>query len=716
MAVNIGPKIGVDGEAEFRKEINNINQQLKTLGSEMAKVTTEFLDNEDSQESLTAQAAVLNKQLDSQKKKLELLQKGLRQSADKYGENDTRTLKWAQAVNEATAELNRMNRRLDAAEKGLDGMGDEAAETAKDVDNLDGAMGRIGSVGGTVKNVAVGVGAGIAAIGAAAVAGIAALNGLADATSDYRVEQGRLLTAFEESGFGVETAKKSYTELYAILGDSGQATEAAQLLSQLADNAQQVDAWLTIAAGSAGKFGTSLPIESLIEDALQTAANAEVTGTLVDVLERAGYTQEEYNARLAECGDESERTAFITDTLNEYFSESAEIYRENNEQLLETNRNQAALNDTMALVGGAFDNLKNKVLSDYIPSIQQAGSETAAFFDNLTAIYEQGGLSAVGDYFLNLGAEIVSGVENSAEDIGKSGVDIVTWLLNGITDGFPFIFESGVSIISNFANGLAAGVPGLIHASVDATKNIAETITNPESMGQMIDAGLNLILSLGEGIVDALPELLETPPVVVENLAEGVVENAPKILSAGGKLILSLAEGLIKAAPDLIFAGPKLTKSIIDGILNGIPDIKDIGKDIVRGLWDGITSMGDWLGDRVSDFFGGILDNAKDFLGINSPSKVFADEVGVYMAQGVGVGFERGMQSVNRQIKQGMQPPEISFGNYAAGMVNGLQTALSGYGGGSYRIEIPFIINGQEFSRAIVPDLRSVMRANPEVT
>ena len=112
MAYDIGPKIGMDGEAEFRKSLQNINQQLKTLGSEMKAVTSAFADGDKSEEALAAQTDVLNRQIDAQQKKLEELQKGLDASAQKYGENDTRTLKWAQSVNNAAADLNKLKSQL----------------------------------------------------------------------------------------------------------------------------------------------------------------------------------------------------------------------------------------------------------------------------------------------------------------------------------------------------------------------------------------------------------------------------------------------------------------------------------------------------------------------------------------------------------------------------------------------------------------------------
>ncbi|MGL5382482.1 MAG: phage tail tape measure protein [Culicoidibacterales bacterium] len=87
-------------------------------------------------------------------------------------------------------------------------------------------------------------------------------------------------------------------------------------------------------------------------------------------------------------------------------------------------------------------------------------------------------------------------------------------------------------------------------------------------------------------------------------------------------------------------AGGKIVDNVINAVKNLPSQIFDIGKNIVQGLWNGITSMGSWISDKVSGFFSGIVDGAKSVLGIHSPSRVFRDQVGKYMAEGVGVGFE----------------------------------------------------------------------------
>ena len=112
MAVNIGPKIGIDGEKEYRKSIENIIQQQKTLKAEMTATASSWDKNTSSMKKNSETAKNLNKQIETQKKRVDELNKMLEESTKKYGENDTRTLKWKEALASATAELNRMESEL----------------------------------------------------------------------------------------------------------------------------------------------------------------------------------------------------------------------------------------------------------------------------------------------------------------------------------------------------------------------------------------------------------------------------------------------------------------------------------------------------------------------------------------------------------------------------------------------------------------------------
>ena len=118
MAVNIGPKIGIDGEAEYRKQINAIIQQAKTLDSEMRVVTSSFDKHTSAQSKNAAEAQVLSKQIENQKNRVRELNDMLEKSKEKFGENSTKTQRWQQSVNNATAELNTMQRRMNEISPG----------------------------------------------------------------------------------------------------------------------------------------------------------------------------------------------------------------------------------------------------------------------------------------------------------------------------------------------------------------------------------------------------------------------------------------------------------------------------------------------------------------------------------------------------------------------------------------------------------------------
>lgn len=145
MAVNIGPKIGIDGEAEYRKQINNIIQQTKTLNSEMKALTSTFDKEGASIKQNNAQKELLTKQIDAQKAKVNELNSMLEKSSEKYGEDDQKTQKWAQAVNEATAELNRLEGELKTMPSSLDIVGSKFSAVGDKIKAVGDKMSAIGT-------------------------------------------------------------------------------------------------------------------------------------------------------------------------------------------------------------------------------------------------------------------------------------------------------------------------------------------------------------------------------------------------------------------------------------------------------------------------------------------------------------------------------------------------------------------------------------------
>lgn len=163
----------------------------------MKAVTSEFGTNASAQDKLAAQNETLTKTIQKQEEKLAALQDGLAKSAEKYGEESTQTLKWQQAVNEATAALNKSKNQLDDNNRALEEMGDETNNVAKATEDLGEAQDRLGTLGKAM----------LATLTAAAVAAGKAITDIVksslDAVGNYEQLVGGVETLFGDSAVKV---------------------------------------------------------------------------------------------------------------------------------------------------------------------------------------------------------------------------------------------------------------------------------------------------------------------------------------------------------------------------------------------------------------------------------------------------------------------------------------------------------------------------------
>lgn len=99
-------------------------------------------------------------------------------------------------------------------------------------------------------------------------------------------------------------------------------------------------------------------------------------------------------------------------------------------------------------------------------------------------------------------------------------------------------------------------------------------------------------------------------------------------------------------------------KKAVDAIKNGFTNLPGnmatIGSNIVKGIWNGIGNMAQWLFEKIKSFKDAVLNKFKSFFGIHSPSTLFRDELGVFMAQGIGEGFTDEMGKVSKQMNRAM--------------------------------------------------------------
>ena len=230
---------------------------------------------------------------------------------------------------------------------------------------------------------------GVKAAGAAVAGMTAAFIALDGATEEYRVAQGKLNAGFQAAGLSADTARKSYRNFCAILGDTDTATEASQLLANMAKNDEEVTKWTRIAAGVHGTFGDSLPIEGLVESANETARTGQITGVFADAInwatkegekfgvalkadteankewneavKSAASAEDFFNLALKNCSDESARQKLIVDTLSKTYDKAADSYYANNQQVINARRNHATLDEMLAKVGDTSAKVKNQL-------------------------------------------------------------------------------------------------------------------------------------------------------------------------------------------------------------------------------------------------------------------------------------------------------------------------------------------------------------------
>lgn len=305
------------------------------------------------------------------------------------------------------------------------------------------------------------------AIGGAAIGAAGAILKVDEATKEYRDNMAKLNAAYEATGKGTKEASQAYTELYKVLGDQDQATEAAQLLSNLASNQEDIAKWSDIASGVVGRFGDSLPVESLIEASNETAKVGKVTGALADALNWAGISEDEFNEKLAACSSEQERNKLITDTLSTTYDEASEAFRKNNEEVIRARENQALLDESMGKLGEAVGSIKNSFMADFTPSVS-------------------GAVTALG--------ELLSGSETAKEELAENISNMVQTALEKL----PEFIDIGLQIIAAIGMGIIKAIPGLLIQIPGLVIRIVQSFIGAGK--DLFGAGKEMLIELWDGM------------------------------------------------------------------------------------------------------------------------------------------------------------------------------------------------------------------------
>lgn len=627
MAVDIGPKIGIDGEAEFRKQINLISQQIKTFGSELQAVTSEFDQNADSMEALNAKNVVLNKSIEAQEQKLAQLKKGLSESQRLYGENDTKTLKWQQSVNKATTDLNKMKSQVKTNENAMENLGGEVDNTTDAMDDAGESAHTFGDMlkASLVADMVIGSLKGI----------VGGLKQITEESREYRKIMGSLEISSEQAGYSAQETTKTYQELYGVLADNQTAATTTANLQALGLAQADLNKLVDGTVGAWAKYGDSIPIDGLAEAINETVKTGAVTGTFADVLNWAGTSEDDFNSKLEKAGDSTERANLVLQELaNQGLMDAGQAWKENNKSLVEANQAAAEFEETTAKMGEAVEPVltaaqeaMNGILTVLLSLLSGVDFEGIAngirsfssVFSELVKDFQSGSLS-ISDVFSKIQEKI-------KEVLQKVLVEIKARL--------PDFLQGGTEMIKKMISGLSEMIPKV---NALAGQIISELITILlSSLPDILKSGSEILLSMINGIRGMLPELAETAVSIIQNLIRTLIEHLPDILETGITLLGELIAGIIGAIPDLIIGILDVIAGIVDTL--STYDWKQVGGDILKGLANGISGFVGTVIDAAKEAAGKIAGAFKEFFDIHSPSRLMRNEVGKQITAGIAEGI-----------------------------------------------------------------------------
>ena len=329
-------------------------------------------------------------------------------------------------------ELDVTKAKAESAARQLEDFDPVLSQVGETADDAAGGLGDVGDSAGGLKGgfdtasgaIATFAGNALTMLLDLAVQAAEAIWNLDEATEEYRESMAMLNTAFETAGYSQETATEAYRGFFQILGETDRATEASQLLAQLATSSEDVSKWIDIAAGAYGTFGDSLPIESLIEAANETAKTGEVTGVLADALNWVGVSEDYVNQQLSQLGDETSRAQLLMALLSNEYSSAADAFYENNEAIIAARDAQAEMDEATGTLGQAVADLKTKLWDAFGPYIVEIINAVAAAIEFITPL-------------INAIATAIGVVIDAVKTLVGWIMDAVNWFLEliGVSNG-----------------------------------------------------------------------------------------------------------------------------------------------------------------------------------------------------------------------------------------------------------------------------------------
>lgn len=276
--------------------------------------------------------------------------------------------------------------------------------------------------------------------------------------------------------------------------------------------------------------------------------------------------------------------------------------------------------------------------------------------------------------------ELATAITQNLPQLIPIALDAIIEFTDGLADNFGLIIDAGLNLIMALAQSLIDNLPILIEKIPIIVENIANVIN--QNAPKILNAGIQLIIALAKGLISAIPTLIQAIPQIISAFVS--VWSAFNWLSLGKNAIIALKNGITSMIGSVTTTASNLTSNIIgavkslpntlknlgiksvegfinifknaintaitvsknlgNAILQGVKELPkqflDIGKNLISGLWTGISNMTGTLINNIKNWAGNITDSIKGFFGIHSPSKLFRDEIGAMLSEGMALGIE----------------------------------------------------------------------------
>lgn len=256
-------------------------------------------------------------------------------------------------------------------------------------------------------------------------------------------------------------------------------------------------------------------------------------------------------------------------------------------------------------------------------------------------------------------ASLVSGVIQLLPSLGELALNIVWTLISGLITNAPQLTAQASTMFTDFCAQIQTRLPELIQRGSEMISSLLTGLLN--NAPQIIQQAEDMLLTWVDTILSMLPDILQSGSDMILNLLSGLVSNAPNIISQAGTMLVDYIAEIASHLPEILQKGIEIIGELLAGIVREVPNLiasipgiiadigsafldKDwagIGWDIISGIGSGIANAAGNLVDAAVSAAKNAVNAVKGWLGIASPSKLMRDQVGKYMALGMGIGFEK---------------------------------------------------------------------------